>query len=99
MTPHQTFLWGLGGSLSIEIVLMYEYYQSDPIKLPDRYRRLGFWIVRLLLAVVAGALAVVEGANTPVVAINVGASAPLLLRALSTGLEAKPKIGTRGRRA
>jgi hypothetical protein len=50
---------------------------------PERYTMAGFWI---FLAVIAGGLAVAYEINKPRIAINIGAKAPLLYRALARGI-------------
>jgi hypothetical protein len=85
--PITTFLCGMGGSLSIELVSLVEAYQVEPFRLPERYKKLGFYVVRILFAVVAGGLAVAYEIDKPLLAINVGVSAPLLLQTLARGLQ------------
>lgn len=76
-----TFIEGVCGSLVIELVTAYEYYNDEDATLPKKYGKLGFWIVRTLIAVAGGGLAYLEGVrDAPVVAIHIGASTPLLLR-------------------
>jgi len=87
MSPTETFLYGMGGSLAIELLTLYELYQVEPVRLPERYRRFWFYVIRLLLAMAGGALAVVYEINKPRLAVNIGASAPLLLQALARGLQ------------
>jgi hypothetical protein len=79
----QTFLWGCFGSCAVETLLAYRLVISGPW--PPRYRRLRFWVVRVLAAVVAGLLAVAMGSHTPIGALYVGAAAPLILEKLLRG--------------
>jgi hypothetical protein len=87
------FLWGFVGSAAMEVITLYQLYEStnldDPTKsvLPARYKRIGFWLVRLTLALMAGGLAVVQDVTTPILAVNVGAATPLILQALAQGLK------------
>ena len=83
------FLFGFGGSAAIEIVSLYvrfETAQSSRVVLPWRYRKVSFWIVRFMIAIIAGGLAVAYGINNMILAINIGASAPLILQAFAQGL-------------
>jgi hypothetical protein len=63
------FLCGFAGSAAVEIVSMYQFYQgassSNPRArvLPARYKTVGFWVVRFLLAVIAGGLALAYEIN------------------------------------
>ncbi len=54
----QTFLYGFLASYAVEIVTLYRLYLLDQDRLPRRYRKVGFWVVRVLVATVAGGLAV-----------------------------------------
>jgi hypothetical protein len=86
------FLWGAGGSVAVEIVTLWGYYEQGAGQLPARYRQVGFWIVRLLLAIMAGGLALAYEIQKPLLAVNVGASTPLLIRALAQGLRPKTDL-------
>jgi hypothetical protein len=79
------FWWGVLGSAAVEIVTMWGYYEHDS-DLPKRYKQLGFWVVRLLLAALGGGLAVAYEITKPLLAANIGAATPLLVRALAEGL-------------
>lgn len=86
-----TFLCGFLGSLAIEIAALHQVYQawtSSTTNLPARYKKVGFWITRLCLALSAGGLAVAYGIDKPILAINIGASAPIILNALGQGFQA-----------
>jgi hypothetical protein len=87
MTPVAVFLWGFAGSVAIEIASFANYFPIRSNYLPARYYSRGFWITRFLLAVVAGGLAVAYEIQKPLLAINVGASVPLLLNTLARGLQ------------
>jgi hypothetical protein len=96
-----TFLSGFGGSIAVEIVLLNQYLQEDRRRLPARYRSPLFWIVRLLLAVVGGGLALAYEIDKPLLAANIGAATPLIIRAFSEGIKpplpegvAAPPVGT-----
>ena len=72
-----TFLAGFGGSLAVEVVLINQYIQPNGA-LPGRYRKPVFWIVRLLLATVAGGLAMAYEIDRPLLAATIGAATPLI---------------------
>lgn len=86
MTAMQTFLWGFAGSIAVEIVAVNRFLSGERSYIPKRYRSPLFWFWRFMLALVAGGLAVAYGIQTPVLAANIGASAPLILQALASGL-------------
>lgn len=85
MTFFETFFWGFAGSLSVEIVTIYQMFQSESFDVPVRYKIPLFWLARVGLAVVAGGLAIVYRIDNPLIAVNIGAATPLIMRALSQG--------------
>ena len=81
-----TFVEAAFGSTLIEVLTIYEFYVKEAA-LPSRYSKVGFWIIRAVVTIGAGLLACAYGVkDNPLLAINVGASAPLLMRALARGL-------------
>jgi hypothetical protein len=97
-----TFLCGLGGSVAVEFITLLHAYEREPISLPARYKLPGFYVVRSCLAVAAGLLAVAYGVyDRPILAVNIGASAPLIIRVLASGIQSTPTLrrraGTRDR--
>lgn len=87
LTFTETFAVGFLGSLAVEVVTVINVYQKEPILFPGRYKKPFFWIARLLLAAIGGGLAVAYDINTPLLAANIGASAPLITNALSQGFQ------------
>ena len=87
MTTIDVFLWGVGGSIAIEVVNLYHIYQPNKIVIPTRYTKISFWIIRSLLAIMAGGLAVAYNIDNPILAVNIGAATPLVLQALSKGIQ------------
>jgi len=89
MTPQSSewviFLWGVGGSIAVEVVTMWGYYEHDRA-LPERYKQFGFWVVRALLAIMGGGLALAYEIQKPLLAANIGAATPLIIRAFAAGL-------------
>lgn len=84
MTPWERFLLGCAGSIAVEVITIYRIYQGNPEKLPSRFRRGGYWVTRVLLVLVAGGLAwVYRGIDNPILAIHIGASAPLIIQAFA----------------
>jgi hypothetical protein len=71
--------------LAVEIVNINHFFNTNPDQLPDRYRRPAFWVVRFLLAVVAGGMAAAYDIDKPLLAANVGAATPAILQALAQG--------------
>ena len=85
MSSFEVFAWGFAGSIAVEIVTLLGHYQSNPLRIPDRYRRLGFWTTRIALAGLAGAVAVGYGIEQRILAFNIGAATPLIIASLARG--------------
>lgn len=85
MSPFETFLWGFAGSAAVEVIALLSFYYSNPIELPERYSRAGFWLTRLILACLAGALAVGYEIDQKILAFNIGAATPLIVTTLARG--------------
>jgi hypothetical protein len=72
------FLFGLAGSAAIEILSVLAVYEGGR-QSPARYRRPGFWVVRCLMGLTGGLLAIGYGVQSDIVALHIGATAPLIL--------------------
>jgi len=84
LKPLSTFLWAAGGSFALEVISLYNEIKAERASgLPKYYKNPLFWGVRLLVTGIAGALAVAEDARTPLIAVNIGASAPAILQLLT----------------
>jgi len=97
MTDSEIFLWGVLGSVAIDVIAVVKIYEAQEITFPARYSRVWYYVIRLMLALIGGGLAVAYGIDKAILAVNVGASAPLILTALSqgvTGVTPKPGAGT-----
>ena len=90
MSPLETFLWGFAGSAAVEVVTIIGFYYKGRARLPVRYRKIGFWITRLLLACFAGAIAVGYAIEKPILAFNIGAATPLIVTSLARGYRPVP---------
>ena len=85
MSPLSTFCWGFAGSAAVEVVALLGFYYSEPVRLPQRYRKAGFWLTRFLLAGLAGTLAVGYDIDQAILAFNIGAATPLIITTLARG--------------
>jgi len=97
MTPSLAiFLWGVGGSAAVEVVSIYQHLLSEQ-ELPPRYSQVTFWVVRIFLALIGGGLAVAYNiGDKPLLAVNIGASTPLIIKSLADGIgSALPKVKKR----
>jgi hypothetical protein len=70
------FWWGCLGSLAVEIITIFQILCNEPITFPERYKTLIFYFIRILVILIAGGLVVAYNIDKPIVAINLGASAP-----------------------
>lgn len=81
-TPLHMFLWACMGSMAIEVLTAYRSLQTSG--LPRHYRKLTFWVVRVLLAMIGGGLTVAYDIHQPLLALNLGAATPMMLDALTS---------------
>ena len=86
MHPLETMLWGFLGSSAVELINLFGYYTSRQGRLPGRYRKVGFWVTRFVLALIAGALAVAYEIDQRILAFNIGAATPLIITFMAKGL-------------
>jgi len=80
--PVSTFILGFCGSLAVEIVAMDELFRRST-RLPARYHSWLFWFIRFFLACAGGGLAVAYKIENPIAAVQIGASAPLIIKGLA----------------
>jgi hypothetical protein len=79
------FFWAAGGSFALEVVAILNSLRTQKTAdLPVYYKSWIFWVARVALGGIAGALAIAEGASNPLVAINIGASAPAIVELLGS---------------
>jgi hypothetical protein len=93
MADRELFLWGFLGSFAIEVVAAYQAINSNHGRLPIRYKRLPFFVVRFFLALVAGGLAVAYEIQSALLAIHVGAATPLILQRFARTVPGAAALG------
>jgi hypothetical protein len=76
-----TFLFGFLGSAMAEGFVMVRFYERSG-RLPPRYGKPGFCLTRIGLALAAGMLALAYQPGTHILAVHIGASAPLIVGSL-----------------
>jgi len=81
MTGLEAFAFGAAGSLLVEVVNVLTCFQKG--KIPQRYSKVMFWVVRVLLVVGAGVIAVAHEVQTKILAIHLGVATPLILQAFA----------------
>jgi hypothetical protein len=90
MHPLETLLWGFLGSAAVEIMNLFGFYTTLRGRLPSRYRKVGFWVTRFALALLAGAIAVAYEIDRRILAFNIGAATPLIITFMARGLRQAP---------
>jgi predicted cobalt transporter CbtA len=83
MSLLEGFLWGLAGGFLAELLGLFRLRHHDPGRLPRWLQSPFYWIVTAFMILAGGLLVLVymkSGiAVAPVLAVNVGASAPLII--------------------
>jgi Carboxypeptidase regulatory-like domain len=82
MGKWEVFFWGCFGNALLFLYALLRHTQSREGR-PPYYRSPLFWIVSFVFMLFCGGLAVALHANTPFLAIHIGASAPLLIALLA----------------
>ncbi len=93
MSPFHQFLWGLVGSVAVDILDLNQMFQVERVRVPGRFKCALYWFVRLCLAAVGGGIAVAYDVQTPMLALNLGATAPLVIGALSKRRTSGVRVG------
>jgi hypothetical protein len=82
----EALIWGLIGGVASEVSGIYDLRRHDPSNWPHYMKLKSYWAVTAIMACIGAALAYAYSrsgiAVRPILAINVGASAPLILRQL-----------------
>lgn len=81
-----TFVWGMAGGIFLEILKWFRMRETLYVAIPDYAKGLSYWVATAAMVVAGGILAVAyENEDVTIdriLAINIGASAPLLIKAL-----------------
>jgi hypothetical protein len=79
----ESFLWGAAGSAAVEVLIAYRLYERGA-PTPAHYSKPGFWIMRSLVAAVAGSLVVAHHImNQPLLSIHIGIATPAIFAGLA----------------
>lgn len=89
------FVCGCGGSIAVEIINLHSVYQQDTIIIPERYKKPGYYVVRLFLTLLAGGLTLAYKIDQPLLALNIGAATPVLIQTFAHGLTAATQAAVR----
>jgi hypothetical protein len=81
------FIWGAIGGVGAEIAGLFELRHRAPRELPDYLKSWFYWGTTAVMVALGGGLASAYSSSgdsiTAVLALNIGASAPLILRSLA----------------
>lgn len=81
------FLYGVIGGFLAEVLGLFRLRREDPSRLPIWIKSIFYWIVTLLMILSGGVLVGIYIKSNlsidPLIAVNVGASAPLIIGALT----------------
>lgn len=90
----QVFAIGFLGGILAEFLVLYDLRQNKLEDWPQHLKSKLYWLISGTMASAGGGLACVYGIHQVQVflAINVGASAPLIIRSFTKGISATPKI-------
>jgi hypothetical protein len=86
---------GFAGGFAAEILALYELRHNVTSELPVYLKSPFYWTISIVMAVIGGGLTCLYGIGEvqALLAVNIGASAPLILRSLFSAVPAKTKIG------
>ena len=91
------FTWGIAGGGIAELLKWWQLRES--LNYPEYAKRPLYWVLTILMITFGGLLALLQGIDStkPFLALNVGLSAPIILKSLASSVPAKePAVATRG---
>lgn len=95
MTWYETFLWGLFGGLGAEVSVVFALRHQGPKDFPHWLKSWTYYVVALVMAIVGGVIAVAHASSgtalNAILALQIGASAPLILRKLTETVPGTPE--------
>ncbi len=81
-----TIVWGMVGGIFPEVLKWFRMREILYVAIPDYAKGPSYWIVTAVMVVAGGIIAVAyedqEMTMNPILAINIGASAPLVIKEL-----------------
>lgn len=81
------FLLGVAGGFVVEFLGLFKLRKEDPEQWPKYLKRPIYWAISIGMMIVGGGLVILymesDATVTPVLALNIGASAPLILQVLT----------------
>jgi hypothetical protein len=85
-----SFLYGVIGGILGELLKWYALRESA--NLPTYLRSVFYWVITVLMVLAGGGLALLQGVDpsNPWLGINVGITAPLILKAFASAVPVQP---------
>lgn len=78
-----TFAWGFFGSIAADFMRLRHASENARAGLPSLYKQPRFYFIAFGTALIAGGVAVVEGADKPLLAFQIGVTAPFVVQSIS----------------
>jgi len=92
----ETFMWGFFGGVGAELAVLFSVRQQFPDRFPHWISSGAYYFIAILMAIVGGviALAYVRSGTSlsAILAIQVGASAPLFFRKAREAVAEPPEV-------
>ena len=90
------FLCGIFGGVLAELAIINDFKRDKPDEYPYWLKQKSYWIIEGLMILAGGFVVVLYSLDvyiTPILAVNIGASAPLIIKGLTggTGIPSKPE--------
>lgn len=83
----EVFFWGMLGGISPEVLIAYKFRKCAPGKFPAHFKTIFYYVATLVMVMLSGALALAYSLSgnelSVILAINIGASAPLIIGNIS----------------
>ena len=79
--PIDLFWVGVMGAVAVEVAAFAGHYDKE--RIPSKYTKLGFYAIKLALALIGGVMVNVYGVTTAPAALQIGASASAVILALA----------------
>jgi len=97
----ETFLWGLLGGIGAEVAVVFSIRDKLPTEYPYWLRSWVYWAVAAVMVLLGGGIAVAYSRSgtplSPILALQIGASAPLIFRKLRETVPETPTPPDPGR--
>ena len=80
------FIVGFAGGFLADLLALYELRHIDPASLPTYIKSKFYWVMNIVMACLGGGLALLYGFKdvNALLVVNIGASAPLIIKSLAT---------------